>query len=320
MLELDNITASLDEDQAFAKLLMIQQEIHDSSNPSGLIEFYQQDTTFNELFCKDGDPLANLDRYVAVSNEGMLQDYLVYGLWGFAGHAIYSRLSRIRGICSKYANSKDPSVSDSVSLYLPTYVEYRRLMDNINAIYNAFMKFTKDPMAKVEPIIESLRRAGVKVNYNGSIDSLVSVDWKAVAGSIISRAIFSGLLIGAGAAIAGPGGAAVGAGYAAAHAALGTQAVMGHAGAMIGSDRGDSSGNKGWDPVKIGKACAEMVQVIDKIDRLKIRPLFKEGDPELATKLRFAKSAYKAYLKVVCDVGRGLASACTTSDGRLIDT
>jgi hypothetical protein len=312
MLDLGNIvTPQLDQDQAFSKLMLLQQELHEASDPSSLIRIYKQDKTFNDLFCKSGDPLKNIDQYITASNEGLLQDYLVYGLYGMIGTVIYSKLERIRGICSKYANSKDPSVGDSYSLYLPSYVEYRRLMNSINAIYDAFMKFTKDPRAKVEPIVESLRRAGVKVNYNGSIDSLVGVDWKAVAGSMISRAILTGLFVGAGALAGGAAGAAVGAAYAAAHHVAGTHALMGHAGALIGSDKGSSIGNRGWDPVKVGKACAEMVQIIDKIDRLKVKPAFREDDPEIATKLRFVKNAYQAYLKVVQDVGRGLASACT---------
>ena len=310
MLDTD-IIQQLDEDQAFAKLLAIQKELHTSTTPDSLIAIYDQDQTFHNLFNQEGNALENIDAYVTASNEGMLQDWLVYGLYGLVGTAIYAKLDRIRNICAKYANSNDPDVGNSYSLYLPSYAEYTRLIANINAIYDAFMKFAHDRNARLEPVVTALNKAGVKVKYNGDIESLVSVDWKAVAGSIIARAIFTGLMIGAGALAGGPAGAGLGLAYAGIHHVVGTQVVNGHTGALIGSEKGGHISGRGWDPNKVGKACAEMVQIIDKLDRLKFKPVFDERDPDYTAKVRFVKQAYKAYLEVVKDVGRGLASACT---------
>ena len=303
MLDLDISVEGLDEDQAFSQLLMLQKNLHEATDPTALIHIYDEDQTFHDLFNKSGDPIANIDKYVAASNEGLLQDYLVYGLVGLIGNMEYANLGRIRTICQKFANSNVPDVDTNWSLYLPSYGEFHNLIDRLDALYKGFVAFQKDPNGDIKKIIDPLRRAGVKVNYNGDVSSLVGIDWKAVAGSLIARALHTVIITGV---YALTGAAGVG---------LVASALMnpvhGHTGAHIGSDNGCNIGGRGWDGKKLGEAAKLIVKHIDQLDTLKSKPYVKESDPEFAEKLRFAKSAFKAYTKVLQDIGRGVASAFT---------
>lgn len=302
MLDLDISVEGLDEDQAFSQLLMLQKNLHEASDPTALIHIYDEDQTFHDLFNKSGDPIANIDKYVSISNENMMQDYLNYGLVGLLGNLVYSDLGGIRETCEKYKDSKDPDIGNSWSIYLPSYGEFMNLMKKMDAIYNGFVKFQKDPNGDINKIINPLRQAGVKVDYNGNIDSLVSIDWKAVAGSIITRAITISIYTAAALLAGAPGLVGVG---------VALSPLQGHGGAHLASDKGGPIGGRGWNSEKLSQAAKLIIKHIDQLDTLKARPYVKESDADFASKLRFAKTALKAYVRVLKDVGRGVASAYT---------
>lgn len=303
MLDLDLSFEDYDEDAAFARLLMIQKDLHHTSDPTALIHLYDSDETFHRLFNTNGNAVENIDKYIAASNEGLLQDYLVYGLVGLIGNMEYANLGRIRTICQKFSDSNVPDVDTNWSLYLPSYGEFHNLMNKLDALYKGFVAFQKDPNGDIRKIVDPLRRAGVKVDYNGDVASLVSIDWKAVAGSLITRALHT-VIITSVYALSG----FVGAGLA---VSLMTNPIQGHAGAHVGSDKGGQIGGRGWDGKKLSEAAKLIVKHIDQLDTLKAKPYIKESDPEFAEKLRFAKTAFKAYTRVLQDIGRGVASAFT---------
>ena len=310
----NEIEEQLDEDQAMSKLINIQQELHSYSNPTAMIQFYDQDTIFHELFGQGGDVLENLDKYIDASNEGLMQDYLAYGLIGLANRAELSDLARIRKICKQFSNSNVPDVGERRSIYLPPYTTFVQLMKKMDAIFEGFMKFAKSPDTSLDVILTPLKQAGVKVSSDGSIDDLTKIDWKAIAGSILSRVAGIGLVAATGAIIGGPAGAVIGGAAAAA-----TSQASGHHGAHMFSKNGGPIQQRGWNAGRLAEAAKKIVELIDRINTIKRTPPVKINDPELAKKLRFVKNAFNAYTKVLKDVGRGVATAFKT-DGKFTGT
>lgn len=290
-LDLGTITTNtkrLDYDEAFCKLINIRKEISDSNDPSTLIAYYKQDKTFNELFCYDEHVLDNINDFIDNSNETLLQDWLVYGIVGLIGRAMYSNLKRIRTICSKHSGKAGGMVKRYISQYLPDYPAYEVIIKKMDVMNDAFMSLAKDPSMDFTKIIDALHKVGVKTK-DGYVKSQTSIDWSAVAGAIAFRYIF--------AAITGGVGIFVG-------------AALGHMAVRIASKNGRPIGKRGWDSDKVGKAATKIVQLCDNLEKMKIKPNFDKNDPDFKYKVRFYKQVVKAYTQVLYDLGRGVAGAC----------
>ena len=297
------ITAYTDQDQAFNTVLEIRDIIKHCSDPKVAVEVFANDPTFYALFCKEGDPLQNLDTYIEASMEGKLQDFLRFGLAGLVAGAYYSSLSRIRTICNKYRDSDDATVEDKPSLYLPKYDIFDDIIKKIDMLYDAVVTFQKDPKADVGKVITKLKQGGAQVSYGGNVEDLVHTDWRAVIGTFFGGTIygFLGALIGA---PGGPAGAIFGASM--------YGAAGGSIGAHLASKNGGPIKSRGWNLEKITKACDIITTRIDRAIMLKdAKPAAKPDDPELGAKVNFVANVYKVYLDVIKNVGRGVASAFT---------
>ena len=282
----DVVEPTTDDILVLNNLIAIRDTIKDCSNPAVACEVFDHDPQFYAAFSQTGDTLTNLDHYIEASMEGKLQDFLRFGLSGLVAGLYYSSLSRIRKICEQYRNSTDVKVEDKTSLYLPDYFAYTQLIKKIDMLFEACVKFQKDPKADVKTIVDALRKGGANVGYNGSVQDLVSTDWKAVAGTWIGELILGGIF---------------------------RLPVLGSVlGAHVASDQGGKISNRGWDVGKIAQAAGQIADRIDKVYELKnMKPNVNSDDPELGAKLHFAANAYKVYLDVLKNVGRGVASAFT---------
>lgn len=281
----DVVEPTTDDILVLNNLIAIRDTIKDCSNPAVACEVFNHDPEFYAAFSQTGDTLTNLNNYIEASMEGKLQDFLRFGLDGLIANFYYSSLSRIRKVCEKYRNSTDIKVEDKTSLYLPDYFQFTQIIKKIDMLFDACEKFQKDPKADIRVVVDGLRKGGANVGYDGSVQDLTGTDWKAVVGSWVGDIVFC---------------------------ALGIPILGRVVGAHAASDNGGKIKNRGWDVGKIAQAAGMIADRIDKVYALKnMKPNANTDDPDLGAKIHFATNAYKIYLDVLKNVGRGVASAFT---------
>ena len=151
---------------------------------------------------------------------------------------------------------------------------------------NAIITFKKDPKSRVEPVVNALHTCGIDVHYNGKVEKVITMDWKAVGGSLAGGIIGNFLLLGIG-GIAG-------------------NIIGGH----MASDNGETLYDKGYTPQSILACAKQILKLMDQVMVLKNAKA--AGVPtnakDMAIKQRFIRKAIKVYIHTIRNVGRGLAT------------